>query len=224
MANEYSCLNARVKKQCDASDDVAGVSKNHIAGKSRHDVKMLHFYAWEVSKFPRKIGMFFSNIVALSAPYSYITEIHKEDFRGLRKLRFLYLGHNFLKTLDSDVFNFIPKLEYLAINSNRELAHVGYGVLDKLPNLRILHGQNTGCGAIVDVFNDNSQAIENFKNQLRTGCPPTQEMIQRTKFSTWDEEEEDDDDVSDADEFFSNALRRSQPQFQDSQCEQKYSV
>lgn len=233
MANVYTCDNATVSSQCDQSDEIVGVSRGHMAGKSRRDVKMMHFkgYQSKLSKVPRKIGKYFPNLEVLRIPVSSLPEVHKEDFKGLKKLRILYLGGNKLTTLDSDLFQYVPNLEYLAFNYN-PVSHVGYGILDQLPNLRILHGGPTNCKGLGSVTDGNKKAIENFKNLLRTACPPTPEMMQITErkkavITDWDIEDDDDDYDNDFDpeEFFGGwSTKDRKHQFNNQQCDQKYGI
>lgn len=227
--NAYTCNRAALSTECDKSDEVAGVSRNHLAGKSRNDVKMIQFQgSVKLSRVPRKIGKYFPNLEALRIPVASLPEVHKEDFKGLRKLRILYLGFNNLKTLDSDVFDYVPNLEYLVLDSNPQLSHVGYGILDHLAHLRILHWRGTKCTGLGDVTDGNSQAIENFKNQLRTSCPPTPEMMLKSQknkntFGSWDDVDDTGDEDFGFDEtFFSNMFKRFRPQFEDIKCEQRY--
>lgn len=240
MANVYTCDDATVSEECDSTAEVVGVSNNQMPGRSRFDVRMLHFLRQrKMRAVPRKIGQFFPNLEVLRLPVLGLTEIHKEDFRGLRKLRFLYLGYNNFKILDGDLFKFTPNLEYLSIDHNPSLEHVGLGLLDSLPHLRILDAFKNKCIDLKGVHDGSTSALEKIKSELRTSCPPTQEMINNAeserivnesfrKLLTGDglDEAVEEVDMMSKDEIEEEAdeVENASTHFDDDECQSKYSL
>lgn len=177
--NFYFCNGATPLKDCDTSDDIVGVSNNHLPGKTNLDVKMISFVPYRtLDRFPMKLAKHFPNLEVLRIPVTRLTHIDKEHLRGLKNLRIFYLGYNKLTSLDGDLFLYTPNIEYFAFNQN-PLSHIGHGLLDNLPHLRILHGEPK-CG-VDNVWDGNQAKIEEFKRILAKSCPPTRKMIDKAK-------------------------------------------
>lgn len=140
----YTCFQAIVSDKCDNSNAVVAASRNHIEGKTRADVEMLYFKIKQnFPKLPTEIDKIFPNIVTLRLPKLGLEEISKEDLK-FPKLKNLYLGHNNLKSLDSDLFEFTPNLEFVGFDFN-QIENIGEKTFDSLSNLKIMYANANKC-------------------------------------------------------------------------------
>lgn len=81
---------------------------------SDRDETVEGFSAYKNSKFehlPINIGEKFPNLIALQVYNCSVKRISKDSFKGLSKLRRLYIYHNQIEQIDDDVFEHIPAVE-----------------------------------------------------------------------------------------------------------------
>lgn len=170
LGKTYSCMDATFSPSCDSSPNIVGVSKNHMPGKTNEDVQMFVITTNQIiPRLPKNLDKFFPNLVAFSLPFIGLEEITSEDLR-FPKLRFLYLGHNNLKSLDGDLFKYNPMLEFVAFDWNR-VANVGSGLLDSLYKLRIIYVNRNVCSTIV-YSPGKTNHVNDAKKELKEKCPP----------------------------------------------------
>lgn len=81
---------------------------------SDRDETVEGFAAWTNKKLeflPTNLGEKFPNLIVLSAQNSAIKKITKKSFKGLGRLRKLYLHDNQIEAVDDDAFEFVPAVE-----------------------------------------------------------------------------------------------------------------
>jgi hypothetical protein len=66
-----------------------------------------------VSHLPARISETFPNLIYIGAGNASIVEISRENFRGLRFLRGIYLTRNQIEKVESDVFEDLESLKFL---------------------------------------------------------------------------------------------------------------
>jgi Leucine rich repeat len=67
----------------------------------------------QISFFPIRVAESFPNLQAYTVYACSITEVSKENFAGLNKLKFLYLGYNQIETVPTNTFEDLVSLERL---------------------------------------------------------------------------------------------------------------
>lgn len=189
LRNVYCCT-GQVWTFCDRSALCTSVSHSHLDGKRESNVEFLDFFQYNSGpRLPRSIEKFFPNLRGLQLSYGTLEEISFKDLR-YPKLEYLRLNNNKLRTLDSDVFKFLPRLAYLTLDTNK-ITNVG-NFLDSLNNLRMFFINDNPCtlreqrmwfvkerrNAQQMRGRENLQQIKSLMQRL---CPETQQMKSRVK-------------------------------------------
>lgn len=143
ITDAYICFKAKVSYECDTSEDVAGVSNNHINGKLSDDVQMLRFVQEKLAKLPKRIENFFPNLESISAYDTQLQEI-SSDVLKFPKLRGLFLNLNQLKTLPGNLFEHTPNLEYFWFHKN-QIETIGLNIFKSLKKLVDVDSQENIC-------------------------------------------------------------------------------
>lgn len=116
-----------------------------------------------VPKFPNN---FFPDLLTLKITDSNLKEIQKEDIAQFRKLKYLTLGENDLKSLPYDLFEENLNLEFISFYNNK-LVHVGQGILTPTKKLEdILFGGNP-C-IMINIAT--RLALQSVIDALNSGC------------------------------------------------------
>ena len=166
----YVCTMANITRECDSSKKVVAVSTNHMPGKSNDDVELFHTKVnQKIYNIPREIGRIFPNLIVVTMPFVELQQVRSQDLENFPNLRFLYLGNNKIKTLDSDLFKYTPKLEYLSVDYN-QLTNIGTDILAPLMNLERLYLSQNPCLPVGGT--SNRSGIEALKKLMEEQCPP----------------------------------------------------
>lgn len=102
-----------VKNYCIMQSTVVN-SRDFLITPADHNETVDGFEAEDNKKLeylPKNIGKKFPNVIKLRAANCALKEISKEVFRGLTKLRWLYLQNNQIETINDDTFEHIPSVE-----------------------------------------------------------------------------------------------------------------
>ncbi|KAL7019772.1 hypothetical protein ACKWTF_011244 [Chironomus riparius] len=170
----YIC-HAKAMFLLDADDTIQYVFLNHIQGKKSSDVTGLNLtnQALPTQTIPKKIRDHFPNLKVLDLKSSSINQISHDDISPLPALQILILWNNSIKTLDGNVFAQNINLIYIDFESNA-LTNTGTKLLAPLISLKYAYFQNNIC---TNSFANNDTAIEKFKVQLSSNCPPSFDML-----------------------------------------------
>jgi Leucine rich repeat len=96
------------------SIDSTGVS---ISANRENSVRGLFFDKnKKIFYLPENVHIKFPNILGISAEHCFIYNISKENFEGLKKLRFLNLVHNEIETIANDTFTDAVDLEKILLS------------------------------------------------------------------------------------------------------------
>lgn len=149
---------------------VLGVTGNHLSEKTNVDVKAFYMFSGHshLNRIPKEINKFFPNLIALAWTFGNLTALTAEDLEPFPELQVLYAGGNKLVSLEGDLFKHTPKLEFIYFELSW-IAHVGFGLLDSLSNLKYAHFGNNRC---IDAFAEHSAQIQELKIKLQNQCPP----------------------------------------------------
>jgi len=78
----------------------------------------LDFFNNKKIKFlPIRINLVFPNLSGYDAKYCSLTTITKENFKGLKQLRVIWLFDNEISFLNADVFDDLEKLEIIGLSN-----------------------------------------------------------------------------------------------------------
>lgn len=153
--------------------NILGVTQNHLNGLTNNDVLYLRSNDAVLEALPTRIEGFFPNLTLLRFDNAGIKRITKFNFRPFSELWFLSLKNNQLESLESDLFEYTPKLERIFLSSNN-VVHIGLNILNSLKYLEVAYFESNIC---INSFAANATQIKRLKLELTAKCPPTIEMI-----------------------------------------------
>lgn len=171
LPDDYYC-EAKISKKCNASNVVIGISNNHMKTKSICDIRYLIARYQKISDFPLEMEKLLPNLVSFIVMKVGLKRISK-DVLKYPKLKHINLSYNKLKSLDSDLFEFVPNLRSFYV-ANNPITHVGLNILDSLRQLRTVDFQGS-CISFPMIHNfhaDSKQKVEELKRELKRTCPP----------------------------------------------------
>lgn len=122
---------------------------------------------------PSGIAENFKNVKVLVIAYTGLKAITQADLRPLKKLQNLYIDNNRLTSLDSDLFEHNPNIEYMNLASNQILT-IGSSTFEPLKSLQALDFADNIC------YSKNAKGLENvelLKLDLKANCVPTNENL-----------------------------------------------
>lgn len=193
LPRDYYC-EATISKKCNATNLVAGVLNKHLKGKSSVHLKYLRAQNQNIPQLPMNMEKFFPNLMSLVVR-SGLQQISKNVLK-YPKLKHLGLSKNKLRTLDGDLFEFVPKLKTLFLSFN-PILHMGLNILDSLGQLETVAFHKLKCksfGAIHNFEENSAQKIEKLKQQLEQKCPPQEEEEKSSNEINIGGNEEDSED------------------------------
>lgn len=110
---------------------IHAVSGKHQDWNSNASVKSVGIGESNCFYFPLDVEKFFGNLEGFTIQKSKLSEIRKEDLKQLKNLRMIDLYFNEIQYLERNLFEFNPKLEYIAVHDNK-ITHIDPHVFDKL--------------------------------------------------------------------------------------------
>lgn len=128
-------------------------------------IRNLKFNYQKVHYLPHGLDHFFPYLEGLQVYESRLKAIHQIDMQQMPKLRFLHLAYNHIQTLDKDIFEFNPELEYINFRWNR-LAVIE-DILNQLPKLSYAYFDQNLC------MDNDAETRDQFKvlvNIIRDNC------------------------------------------------------
>lgn len=140
---------------------------NHIARKSNDDVKH-----WLVDNspnmlfMPQGIGGYFQNLEEVYIRNAGLQKITQSDLMQFSVLEQLFLIRTQLKTLESGLFLFNPKLRLLNL-SNNQINSIAPDVLSPLKNLRAVSLRNNAC---IDIDKYTAEEVKEVVQEIIEKC------------------------------------------------------
>lgn len=163
---QYGCI-ATVEGQRNVPN-VEEVNGVHGAGKSDSNVKVLTVIDDQLSRIPDGIDNFFAYLIGLQWFRGNLMTIYADDLRPFPDLQVIRLENNKLFALDSDLFRYTPKLQFIGLGNNL-LQHIGLNMLTDLNNLAGVYFQKNPC---IETNAGTPDAIQELKRHLPQRCPP----------------------------------------------------
>lgn len=170
LGNIYTC-NAKVV-QINEMRNVVGVSQNHLAGKTDHDVLGLAIEVQPIDFMPEDINLFFQNLDGMYIRSCPIKSINRKDLEPFTKLKRFSIRNGQLLTINGDILHNLPELQLIEFDSN-QITNVGPGIIERNPKLHTFDFRNNLC---IDNSAWNATATTIIAKQLAFKCPPSVEM------------------------------------------------
>lgn len=140
----YSCTALRLQTNA-TKRKISEVSGEHIdRDHTNINITQLYIINQEMEYFPQGFTKFFGNIVAIHAGRNKLKHLERNDLTEFKKIRYLYLYHNLLEVLSSDLFQDNVALEYISFYGNR-LKNIGSKILLPLKSLRTAYFNKNIC-------------------------------------------------------------------------------
>ena len=160
----YTCFATAVRVD---GSGIVSVSGTHLEGRTDADIAGVSFYnPLDLDRLPSNIGDFFPNILALDWVFGNLTRVSADDLRSLSNLTILSLYGNRLTSLDSNLLQNTPLLQFVDFGSNL-IEEVGEGIFNNLNNLRWALFQRNPC---IDFIAATPEAIEELTRLFGTQC------------------------------------------------------
>lgn len=155
---------------------VTGVSQNHQNGKSNANVEALRVNYQTMNYLPKNIENFFPNLKGIRVSNSTLLTWRRQDISPFPHLLFFYLDKNQILSIEGDLLNENPGVEYISFSEN-PMMHIGPNLFSPLKTVRKIHCNLCKC---INKAATTLEDIDGMKLALAVNCPPTFEMIERT--------------------------------------------
>ncbi|KAL7011925.1 hypothetical protein ACKWTF_014518 [Chironomus riparius] len=169
LGTTYYCLvsNSAIITSPDEAQ-VYDISGTHLAGHNDDSVGAFYNVAkGQIHYFPRGIAKFLKNLKGIYFRGTGLKEIHQSDLRPYPKLANLYLYISSLEVLEKDLFKFNPNLDYINLKSNK-ISHIDSNVFDNLPKLKTLYLESNNC--VNMKAEDNPTEVQNIIKIVKSHC------------------------------------------------------
>ena len=219
LHNHYTCY-AFVVYQCDPRPDyvqgskfylsefsfdsfiskfIFTVSKNHIDGLTRMDLKVLFYYPvyFQLDSMPSNVATFFPNIEIIVCASCGLWYIDAVDLEQYQHLTYLLLNNNHFTTLPGDLLKYSPNIVDLHLSGN-EISSIGEGFFDAVPKLDTLDFSGNPC------YNKSTlhTEIELLKRLIIRACTHQTEPLIRKKSERIHQLNNDTDVINKCEEQF----------------------
>ncbi|KAG4066059.1 hypothetical protein HA402_001306 [Bradysia odoriphaga] len=137
----YECECKDSIKVSERNTVVSYVTGMHIRDANNSIVQGIHIIG--ASYLPTGIEKFFPNLVGLSAE-QHLKEITKNDLEPFPKLKHVWLARNQLEVIEKDLFKYNPGLVYISLRQNF-IKEIDSNVFDHINRLSILELDRNEC-------------------------------------------------------------------------------
>lgn len=164
VENPYGCFLTTLDIKTKLT--VTKTTGKHLAGKSNNDVKALNINGGVSTIFPSAIGTIFPNIEVLSVWNASLKLIASRDLQQFSNLRECWLNANDLNYLESDLFEYNPKVEVIVFKNN-QIKFIGANFFSYLPKLRKADFRHNDCidGEATDIA-----TLNTIKDEIKGKC------------------------------------------------------
>lgn len=161
---------------------VQSVTGVHSNGRSNANVEAIDFWGPnELSFFPQNLQGHIPNILAMRFDTTRLTSITAEDFRPFPNLFVFASRYNSISSLPANLFQHVPRLEYLVVTSSPALQHVGQNILGNLPRLNYANFAENSC---ISYTARNRDEINYLNSILHQRCQPATTTTRTTTTTT----------------------------------------
>lgn len=164
-----------IPNNCNFGEKCSGITITFKDSDDNVEVVGVHGYSSNIERitlanqnlkfFPQQIEKFFSNLIEIDLQRNAITSVTNNHLRPHQKLKELYLQHNQIAVLESNIFDGMAYLRNVNFDYNN-IKHVNYDV--KLPAYFVLSIKRNPC--VDESFWDFEQI--DLSSSLQDQCPP----------------------------------------------------
>lgn len=182
-------------QECLVDDLEVSDSNETVTSLIKHDyISIKSFFIHDSPKcfyLPKGIEKHFDDLEVLIVAGTGLKSITNQDLRPFKVLKELYMNHNALEELQSDLF--IYNTQIMAVNfGNNRLKTVGCGILEPLYDLQVINfmgnpviNKNLGGLDLIEKFKSE------FKCQVSTTSSPSVSALTQTMICDSDQRESD---------------------------------
>jgi len=148
------------------SATIIAVNGAHESGKSNIDEIYFHAESKHIEYFPRGLEKFFTNLTGIGIYDSKLKEIHQDDLKLYKKLKYLSLLKINIEIIEDGLFDYQPDIESI-IFENMKIIHISSTVFDNLPKLTTLYLGGNKCTSKSSI-NNRAGVLEVIKSAKST--------------------------------------------------------
>ncbi|XP_037042002.1 uncharacterized protein LOC119078538 [Bradysia coprophila] len=137
----YECECKESIKAPERNTVVSNVTGMHVPSANNSNVQGIHIFG--ASYLPTGIEKFFPNLIGLSVE-QHLKEITKNDLEPFPNLKHVWLARNQLEVIEEDLFVYNPDLVYISLRQNF-IKEIDSNVFDHLDRLSILELDRNEC-------------------------------------------------------------------------------
>jgi Leucine-rich repeat (LRR) protein len=130
------------------------------------EVQYLQMVYEPIDFVPKGLEKFFPFLLGLRISNGRIKKLSKYDLKPFNELELLSFDGNQIEVLDSDLFDFTPKLKWIYFDHNR-IAKIGQETFNSLRNLRHVNLELNSC---ISFEAENRRQIQEMKNKISKHC------------------------------------------------------
>lgn len=125
---------------------------------------------------PSGVTKFLDHLEVLIVAGTGLRSLKQTDLAPFEFVEELYLNHNQLEVLESDLFELNPKITIINFGNNK-FKQIGYNVLEPLENLKNINFKNNEC---INMDAGSARQLTLLKSKLRSSCSMPDEEINAT--------------------------------------------
>lgn len=163
---------------------IKSIKGAHLPHKTDEDVEAIEFRSTYVEYFPRGIHKIFSNLTGLKIHYCGLKKIFRKDLIGLEDLTDLYICHNPLQALPSDLFTDMSKLTSFSFKNN-ELVKISSQLFMPMQTSQLVFVDfryNKKLHAFYGTSTSNCKSLEELIGMIKANCSEPVEDKQSETF------------------------------------------
>lgn len=166
ISSHYYCATT-VSFNGSTSVESVGGMENHLEGKTNDDVGWLFMDRDYSPFFPSGIERFFKNLKAITIVRAGLKSISASDLQPFPDLIYVHLDYNNLTAIDGNLFLFNPRLQVVYMGHN-QLEYIGSDLVNHLNDLRLLDLRNNTC---ISKYAETRDRVMLLALELKNVCP-----------------------------------------------------
>lgn len=164
--------------------EITSVSGTHSSNNGNDDVFLINFNGKTMNYFPKGLEKIYKNLKGIWIQRSHLKMISQSDISAFPELLLLDFYDNDVETIEERIFDFNPKLKYIAMNKNK-ISQIHPTIFDNLRFLSTLYLESNICISI-NAYNtaDVQKAIQQVKAKCSSAKETTESDVNVLKHSS----------------------------------------